>query len=1683
MLRFFLFLLFISFSISANSHSLESDGEDLSLFHHVDVITGALHLSEQDLFVAGAEPIALHRTYSSALPDDPSGAGDWHMLDDLYLWIDDTRPIEQLSVDGQNESFVFSRHDGGSVVLESPSAMLTIDLSAGQAALISASGLCRFYQKTPNSAWYRLTQELMPSGRSWIYSYDASARLSKIAAVNPSHTKIYSFIDILGDGRIVSSDGQSIEYRFSNGSLVSIIANRRPPEDIEYGPQDKISAIQIGDSALKARYLPSGQVERVEEMLGMDGAFVPAAQFSYFPHLTEVRDVDHRLIRYHHDGRRLQKIEYFDENDHLASTTAFFWSGPFLACKALLDSEGQPLFAKTFAYDDGGQLIEERLYGDLTGDSHDALSIDATGRPSGSGFYAKRFQYDAAHHLVEETEDDGPTIRYQYQPGTHLLVQKLTLCVEGVRIREFFHYDDDHFLIEKSIDDGSMPDESHLQGVLERRITRFDIDPDTGLVRAVSELYYDPFEQREKQIRRCEIAYSLQNQIVAEKVFDAHGTERFTIRMRYDDGGRLIGQTHPMGEEDTFLYDAMGRCLEEKHLGSNSITHRYDGAGRRIGSVSERVIETVFDAKGRPLSQTDSTKPRIDQSYDAFGRCTETRCQNGPTIRFGYDASGNLARSIAPMGETTWTEYNAWKKPVRIIHPDGSQWRHRYNRSGTLAETLSPDGTVTRIAYDFFQRMISKKTYSSGQQLLGEESWSYSAFRLISYTDPRGLTTHYRYDGSGRKIAEAADGRIIAYEYDALGFLEKTRDSAGLHIQIHDLNGRVVRQWNEDAGGSMENETSFEYDSEGRQIRATVKTDAGDGVDQFSYDEAGRLIAHTDGEGQTWQFQYSANAKTIIDPEGRITVETSDAFGHLTMREKKSPDYRTLLTEEFFYDLSGNQIRRTANGWEAAWEYDAMGRAVKQIESKQKTTLYAYDAKGRLIEEVRPSQIRLRFSYDGLDRLIEMISSDGSVHTQYEYARGPDPIRIHDWVRRRCIERSYDRFGHIVKEQNGARLYEWSYDDLGRCVLFTLPDQSQIAYDYAGMHIRTIRRINTNGVAYSYSYAAFGRCGHPLVEEMIGRIGAIRSQRDRLGRATNIECPWMSEALDYSPSGYVARVKNSLFGEQSFGYDDLGQLASNKDHFDPLGNPKEWTTDALNRILTGPSGPILYDADGNPIEIISPEGITQYRYDALGQLTQIIHPHVKKTILAYDPLSRLESIQQWVDREGEWTEESTKFFIYDGSEEIGLMNEQGAIVELKVLGRSQKGTLARAIAIEMGAQAYAPVVDAFGNIVALVSLDKELVETYAMSAFGQEKSQVDKPICPWRFASRRSMENLVFFGRRFYDPAHQRWLTCDPAGFQDGANLYAYAQNSPINRLDRFGLYSEYIFRIDLPIASLPPLSSEPTVVQCKGVIGDAKVDWVVSCGFWQKLQFSPEELQAGMINLIDHLADLTPASERAFGLLTYQNGIKTTFTHFNASCQSIADKVPEGTLLLGLHNKTKGFAKDLLRLLDELNSKETPIVIQTRQFMGAMVECLHKINPEFLWGHIIHSEGGAIAKRAIEGMTLEQKGLLREHLFLFSLGSVLPIPENYANHAMNIYSRQDFFWMTSYLFGMGGYGVMQSFLGNHCNVQIIPCSSNWSEKVLYLFDHAFLGGTYGMALDDEIKQWRERYHLYDGQN
>lgn len=69
---------------------------------------------------------------------------------------------------------------------------------------------------------------------------------------------------------------------------------------------------------------------------------------------------------------------------------------------------------------------------------------------------------------------------------------------------------------------------------------------------------------------------------------------------------------------------------------------------------------------------------------------------------------------------------------------------------------------------------------------------------------------------------------------------------------------------------------------------------------------------------------------------------------------------------------------------------------------------------------------------------------------------------------------------------------------------------------------------------------------------------------------------------------------------------------------------------------------------------------------------------------------------------------------------------------------------------------------------------------------------------------------LYYYGRRYYAPWLQRWISADPAGAVDGWNLYAMVGNNPVSFVDEFGLNDKLNERVSSRTTSMISAGNEP---------------------------------------------------------------------------------------------------------------------------------------------------------------------------------------------------------------------------------------------------------------------------------
>ncbi|MES2344555.1 MAG: RHS repeat-associated core domain-containing protein, partial [Chlamydiota bacterium] len=485
--------------------------------------------------------------------------------------------------------------------------------------------------------------------------------------------------------------------------------------------------------------------------------------------------------------------------------------------------------------------------------------------------------------------------------------------------------------------------------------------------------------------------------------------------------------------------------------------------------------------------------------------------------------------------------------------------------------------------------------------------------------------------------------------------------------------------------------------------------------------------------------------------------------------------------------LSSNTNHGTLN---TTWKYNNRGHLIKLVQAHdtphQKTTRYSYTPRGERKTITKPDGVILFYTYDPLSRLETITSSARNINYLYHYdTNTAQPTSVDDLISNTTTILSYDPFGNVLQETlaNGLTLTS-TYDTRGRRKSLTLPDHSLIIYDYTANHLYSVSKYTPNEqLDYTHTYTHYDKSGPLRSAELVGNLGTIHYSIDPLARTTALTSPYFNQIINkIDPCGNIITMHTDQ-ELLTFSYDTLNQLTEEKDH--------TYSADSLYRrlekdnisqdpnILNQLDSFYNHDLNGNPIFCYADDAT--YTYDSFDRLIEITKQGLRLTF-TYDPFHRRLSKTTYIDNTA-----TTRLFLYAGQNEIGAATPDGTLTELRILGHSRGAEISAAIAIELNGRLYAPIHDLFGNLTHLIDTTGTIASHQHYTSFGEP---LGTTISPWGYSSKRTdpETNLVYFGKRYYDPTHGRWLTPDPSELTDGLNLYQYLFNNPLTSHDLYGL-------------------------------------------------------------------------------------------------------------------------------------------------------------------------------------------------------------------------------------------------------------------------------------------------------
>lgn len=567
--------------------------------------------------------------------------------------------------------------------------------------------------------------------------------------------------------------------------------------------------------------------------------------------------------------------------------------------------------------------------------------------------------------------------------------------------------------------------------------------------------------------------------------------------------------------------------------------------------------------------------------------------------------------------------------------------------------------------------------------------------------------------------------------------------------------------------------------------------------------------------------------KTLTNPNGVQTILEFDALSRIVSIVKKDAMGILLSSQNITYDAVGNKSyerhEQISEGSSLGsktthWIYDSMGLLEQEIEgfssSDEKIINYTYNSFGQLATKSLQGQSSpLTFSYDKRGNLNEISyqSSDNKSNISITYGYDEQGNVISAQQQNKSISRVYNRYHQvleeIVRDSDGTHKILYTYDRKGRVKTIVLPDRSTILYTYNALFGKQVQHLTKEGkILYTHSYDEFDEQGRLICESPIGYCATKQYVYDLKGQKIALKNGFFSESYDYNSLGQLKEIKRKAefsVSDESFEYNALSQLVSERDKTyvcDSLNNRLKVNEDtlsynSLNQIVSQAQNEFNYDIQGNLVKKLVNGEETKFESNVFSQLL-LQEKEDKSTLFEYDPFGRLMTVKHQMPG-GQMNKER---LIYIHSQDIGSLNEGQEIIALRIPGIYGDELSLKSVAIEIKGDIFVPVHDISGNVIALIDpIDQDIQERYCYSAFGEEEifDSLNRKVIeskvgnPWRFAEKRKVGDLIYFGFRFYDPGLGMWISQDPLGFDEGPNLYSYLNHNPISYVDHYGLSAE----------------------------------------------------------------------------------------------------------------------------------------------------------------------------------------------------------------------------------------------------------------------------------------------------
>lgn len=883
-----------------------------------------------------------------------------------------------------------------------------------------------------------------------------------------------------------------------------------------------------------------------------------------------------------------------------------------------------------------------------------------------------------------------------------------------------------------------------------------------------------------------QISAPLPGQVTGEIVVGSGGGG---VAYVFDPSGRHLRTVDALTGADqlTFAYDDQGRLSSIRDASANTTLIERDGAGAPSAILAPfgQRTELAVNSDGFLSSIENAAGERVQLQYTADGLLTQLTRPDDVVATYDYDDLGRLVRADDGNGYVTQldrTELDNGGYEVLRTSGLGNQIRYRVDRTSG-GETILTNTDAAGAEYQTRLRRDGTRTVSwpggeaeaistgpdfrFGIQTLGSEVFatttpggktlvveSASEIELADDNDPfsvetisytrtigdRTLTSTYD-TGTNAFIETSPMGRSTTTGYDAQGRISSFQLAAGFE----------TRRWFYGASGQVSrveqgpHAISYQYDASGRVVG---RSDAAGRTQRYSYDAVGRVISMTTPQSRTFQFGYDAMGRvtSLTMPGGQTHDLDYAPFGGLVAYVPPGEDPMTQVYDD---DRRRTEVgladgRTQINSFDSARRSDGTSYSAASVS-------YSYHGSTNQFETITRTPVSgpvhsQSFEFDG-DLLTGTTLELDAVSDSFQYTHDEDlrlaEIRLNDELLLGMEYNDDDQpigYGPFVIERQGPAFSPSRYSD------------GVMEVDYALDSLgRLSRRTHTVDGTVLFDVQITHGAGSDLISQTVESVLGTQRVRD----------------FAYSLDGEVLGVALDGIDVEEYAYDDNGNRT--------LSNGGIASYDNQDRLIAFDGTGYGFDSNG----FLTTRGADTFSYTARGEL-QAATVAGQTVTYGYDAVGRQVARTS--------AGQTTQYLYGDPVDPFRLTATRGPDGTLTTYLYDQAGML---ISLERSGDRFYVITDQVGSPRLIVNGAGSVVREMVYSAYGELVEDTGGFDLTIGFAGgiADSLTGLVRFGFRDYDPASGRWTSRDPILFRGGQfNLYAYANNNPVNLRDPSGL-------------------------------------------------------------------------------------------------------------------------------------------------------------------------------------------------------------------------------------------------------------------------------------------------------